>query len=58
MSGSAADERSVDIAGFVYDVQAGATRVLSLTLPAGHYVLICNLRGHYQSGMRADLVVR
>lgn len=37
---------------------AGATRRLTLTLTKGHYVLICNLGGHYMAGMRANLTVR
>lgn len=28
-----------------------------MSLPAGHYVLLCNLPGHYAGGMRADLTV-
>jgi uncharacterized cupredoxin-like copper-binding protein len=32
----------------------GETKTLTVDLPAGHYVLICNLPGHYQMGMRAD----
>jgi uncharacterized cupredoxin-like copper-binding protein len=27
-------------------------------LPAGHYVLICNIDGHYRAGMHADFTVR
>ena len=30
---------------------------LTLTLPAGHYVIICNLPGHYQQGMNVGLKV-
>lgn len=33
------------------------TRSMTLSLPAGHYALICNLPGHYRAGMRADLWV-
>jgi len=40
------------------DMKAGAAQDLTLTLPAGHYALICNLPGHYAGGMHADLTVR
>jgi uncharacterized cupredoxin-like copper-binding protein len=29
-----------------------------LTLKPGHYVLICNLSGHYTSGQHVDLTVK
>ena len=32
----------------------GETKTLTVDLEAGHYVLICNLTGHYQMGMRGD----
>jgi uncharacterized cupredoxin-like copper-binding protein len=43
--------------GEVEDLEVGKVRKLTLTLQRGRYVLICNLPGHYQLGMRADLVV-
>ena len=33
-------------------------RELRLHLASGHYVLFCNMYGHYLGGMRAELVVR
>ena len=57
----AADGTEVDEAGAgitavdeVEDIAVGATASLAVTLPAGHYVLICNLPAHYTSGMRAE----
>jgi len=44
-------------AGGVANISAGVSRKLVLDLPAGHYVLICNVPGHYQLGMRAALTV-
>jgi uncharacterized cupredoxin-like copper-binding protein len=44
--------------GSVKDLQAGATKDLTLDLTAGHYALICNLPGHYQLGMYADFTVK
>jgi uncharacterized cupredoxin-like copper-binding protein len=38
----------------VEDIAVGAATSLSVDLPAGHYVLICNLPAHYPSGMRVD----
>ena len=40
------------------DVEAGASKTLSLKLKAGHYALICNLPGHYKAGMHTDFTVR
>ncbi len=36
----------------------GESRRLTVTLPAGHYALICNIGQHYQAGMRQDFTVR
>ena len=52
--GKAKEEGSV---GSVANISAGVSRKLVLELPAGHYVLICNVPGHYQLGMRAALTV-
>ena len=43
--------------GGVANISAGVSRKLVLELPAGHYVLICNVPGHYQLGMRTALTV-
>jgi uncharacterized cupredoxin-like copper-binding protein len=40
------------------DIAAGATKSYSLTLPKGHYALICNIAGHYAGGMRKDFTVK
>jgi uncharacterized cupredoxin-like copper-binding protein len=44
--------------GEIGDLPAGATKRLTLTLPKGKYVLLCNFIGHYQAGQRAAFVVR
>ena len=36
----------------------GESRILYAEFDAGHYVLVCNLAGHYRQGMREDLNVR
>lgn len=38
-------------------LQPKQTRILTARLTPGTYVLICNVPGHYQSGMRATLEV-
>ncbi len=45
-------------AGGVEEVPPGANRNLRIDLPAGHYVVICNVPTHYQLGMRAELTVQ
>ncbi len=39
------------------DMEAGASKTLTLKLDKGHYALICNIPGHYAAGMYADLTV-
>jgi uncharacterized cupredoxin-like copper-binding protein len=39
------------------DMEIGATKTLQIDLKPGHYVLACNLPGHYGSGMHVDFVV-
>lgn len=38
----------------VEDIENGATKSLKVDLPAGGYVVICNLPGHYIAGMHAS----
>lgn len=44
--------------GELANIAAGASRKLVLDLPAGKYVVICNVAGHYQLGMRVSLEVQ
>jgi uncharacterized cupredoxin-like copper-binding protein len=39
-------------------LKAGASKTISLNLPAGHYVLFCNLPAHYKSGQYATFTVK
>jgi uncharacterized cupredoxin-like copper-binding protein len=39
-------------------IDIGDHRDLDVTLSPGHYVLYCNMEGHYGAGMRRDLTVR
>jgi len=41
----------------VEDIVAGTTGSLTVSLPAGKYVVFCNLPGHYKGGMHAALEV-
>lgn len=43
--------------GEVADLAAGANGRLTVTLPAGKYVLLCNLPGHFAGGMWANFTV-
>ena len=38
-------------------LQAGETRLLTVSLDPGHYVLVCNLPGHFMAGMHVDITV-
>jgi uncharacterized cupredoxin-like copper-binding protein len=38
----------------VEDIAVGASASLDVTLPAAHYVVICNIPAHYTSGMHAE----
>lgn len=47
----------VDVLDEREDIKPGTTATLSVPLAPGNYILICNLPGHYQQGMRAKLTV-
>jgi uncharacterized cupredoxin-like copper-binding protein len=47
----AVDEEALDIVAEVRDLAAGEAATMTAELEAGHYVLICNLSGHYESGV-------
>lgn len=40
------------------DMAAGASNTFTVTLPAGHYVLMCNEVGHYVGGMHLVFTVK
>jgi uncharacterized cupredoxin-like copper-binding protein len=44
--------------GEISETQPGATGKVTVTLPAGRYVMLCNVAGHYKQGMVGNLVVR
>jgi uncharacterized cupredoxin-like copper-binding protein len=43
--------------GEAEDIAAGTSKSVTLALKPGHYVLICNLAGHYEAGMRTAFTV-
>ncbi len=56
LKGDVADEAGS--VGETGDVAPGAAKTVSLTLKKGHYVLLCNLPGHYKAGQRTDFTVQ
>ena len=51
------DEAQLDVVANIQQFAAGETQQVSPDLEAGSYVLICNLPGHYDLGMRAAFTV-
>ena len=49
------DETKVSSPGELEGIKPGKTKTGSFELPAGRYVLICNIEGHYSGGMRTAL---
>jgi uncharacterized cupredoxin-like copper-binding protein len=52
------DESALTVVDEVEDLQPGTTETLQVDLDPGHYVVICNIPGHYAGGMHADLTVQ
>ena len=51
------DSKRLHPAGELGDIRLDSTRDLTLKLTPGHYVLYCNLEGHYRGGMFAIVEV-
>ncbi len=51
------DESGLKIVGRASQIDVGQTGALTVNLAPGHYVLMCNIVGHYQLGMHADFTV-
>ncbi len=43
--------------GEIENVKPGEEKTKTFNLKNGHYVIVCNLPGHYSAGMRGDIVV-
>jgi len=50
-------EDAVTIITSAEDIPPSNSRNITVNLAAGHYVIVCNLPGHYQQGMRVDFTV-
>jgi uncharacterized cupredoxin-like copper-binding protein len=48
----------LEVAGEILNVSAGGNGTVTKGLPAGKYVLICNVPGHYQAGMHTAFTVQ
>ncbi len=57
LSPAKVDEDKIDIVGKMEDIPVGQGGDLTVSLPAGNYVLICNVDGHYTAGMHVPLIV-
>lgn len=55
-SGAAVDEAAagLTVVDEVEDIAVGATPSLTVNLPAGRYLLLCNVDTHYKAGMVAE----
>lgn len=51
------EAEDLEVVDEIDTVSPGGTEVLSAELEAGEYVLICNIVGHYDSGMHTSLTV-
>ena len=51
------NEEALSSAGEISDVPAGTNGTIALDLAPGHYVVFCNLEGHYLGGMHYSLEV-
>ncbi len=51
------DEAQLDVVASIPEFAAGETQEVSVDLEAGSYVLICNVPGHYDLGMRVAFTV-
>ena len=52
------DDASLTSMGEVEDVPVGGSKSFSADLTAGNYVAICNVEGHYMSGMHIAFTVQ
>jgi uncharacterized cupredoxin-like copper-binding protein len=55
--GSLGEASNSCAAGTGDGIAPGASGWVTVTLPPGHYEVVCNLPGHYGAGMYAQLIV-
>ena len=58
VDGGSAKAKEDGLVKQVQNIGIGKVQAVSADLAPGHYVVICNVPGHYQLGMRADLTVQ
>jgi len=51
------NEKQLKSVGEVSELKPGADGQLKAKLTAGSYLLLCNIKGHYEAGMHATLTV-
>ncbi len=51
------DASELESMGEQEDIASGSDTTLSVDLQPGHYVIICNITGHYEAGMHTELTV-
>lgn len=51
------DEKQLKSLGEVSELKPGADGKLKAKLAPGAYLLLCNIKGHYEAGMHATLTV-
>jgi uncharacterized cupredoxin-like copper-binding protein len=54
---SVASDADLELINEAEDIAPGMSTSLTVELPAGHYVVICNIPGHYEAGMHAGITV-
>ena len=52
------DEDQITSMGEAEEIEPGTTKDLTLNLPAGRYVVMCNMPGHYTQGMHSVVMVK
>ena len=52
------DANGIELVDEIEDIRSGDTKSLTTNLDTGRYVLICNIEGHYQQGMRVGFAVQ
>ena len=57
IDGATAKAKADGLVKQMLNIAPGRVTTLTADLAAGHYVIICNVAGHYQLKMRADLQV-
>ena len=58
IDGASAKAKTDVLVKQMINIAQGRVTTLEAQLEAGHYVIICNVAGHYQLGMRAELTVQ